>query len=207
MQIKRYFEQSALVRQALTTKGYAYEHQLDYDNQRLEFLGDAVMDLILSEYLFQQPDLSEGQLTRLRASAVCEASFARIAKRFRLDEDLLVAANQPLIDSLLADAFEAFIGAYYLTNGYQMTKEFVVRSIVPLMDLSPERDPKSKLQEKLQARGNVEIKYETLSQTGPDHETVFEVGLLVDGVQVAKGQGRSKKEAQKAAAADYLERL
>ena len=207
MQIKDLLEQSNLVRQALTSKGYAYEHQLGYDNQRLEFLGDAVMELIVSQHLFEQTELAEGELTRLRASAVCEASFARLARRFRLDEELLLASNQPLLDSLLADAFEAFIGAYFLTNGYQVTREFVERSVLPLIDLSPERDPKTSLQEKLQARGISDIRYHTIGQSGPDHDCRFEVELVVAGKPVARGAGRSKKEAQKAAAAGYLETL
>lgn len=207
MQIKDLLEQSNLVRQALTSKGYAYEHQLAYDNQRLEFLGDAVMELIVSQHLFEQTDLPEGELTRLRASAVCEASFARLARRFRLDEELLLASNQPLLDSLLADAFEAFIGAYFLTNDYQVTREFIERSVLPLIDLSPERDPKTSLQEILQARGISDIRYHTVGRIGPDHDCRFEVELVVAGKPVARGVGRSKKEAQKAAAAGYLEML
>lgn len=204
MRIKHYLAQSALVKQALTTKGYAYEHQLDYDNQRLEFLGDAVMELIVSSYLFSQAELDEGQLTRLRSSAVDEDSFSKLARRFKLDEDLRLATGQSLTNSLLADAFEAFIGAYYLSNGFETTREFVERSIMPMIDLSGERDPKTKLQEILQAKGITDIKYHTLAQTGPDHDCQFEVALHISGTEVSRGIGRSKKEAQKAAAADYL---
>ena len=207
MQILRDFKQSALVKQALTTKGYAYEHQLDYDNQRLEFLGDAVMDLIVSQHLFQQTELTEGQLTRLRASAGCEGSFARLARRFKLDEDLLLATGQSMIDSLLADAFEAFIGAYFISKGYEATLEFVENAVLPQIDLSLERDPKTRLQETLQARGISDIQYTTLSRIGPDHDCTFEVALSVSGTEVSRGTGKTKKEAQKAAAADYLKVL
>ncbi|HHT20186.1 MAG TPA: ribonuclease III [Tissierellia bacterium] len=204
MRTKHDLAQPALVKEALTTKGYAYEQQLDYDNQRLEFLGDAVMELIVSDHLFSQTELSEGQLTRLRSSAVDEASFSKLALRFKLDQDLRLATGQRLTPSLLADAFEAFIGAYYLANGFEATKAFVVESIMPLIDLSGERDPKSRLQEMLQAKGITDIKYHTLAQTGPDHDCRFEVALHIAGTEVSRGRGRSKKEAQKAAAADYL---
>lgn len=207
MQIRQFFKESHLIREALTTKGYAYEHHLPYDNQRLEFLGDAVMELIISERLYREVDVPEGDLTRLRSSAVNETSFSQLARRFKLDEELCLATGQKVIDSLLADAFEAFIGAYFLTHGYEATQSFVVQSVLPHLALSDDRDPKTRLQEKLQARGMHDIVYETLAQTGPAHEAEFLVGLYIAGVEVARGQGRSKKEAQKAAAADYLHRL
>lgn len=205
--MEKIFNQLPLLQQALTTKGYAYEHQLDYDNQRLEFLGDAVMELIISEHLYQASELDEGELTRLRASAVCEASFAALARSMGLADQLKLASGQALLDSLLADGFEALMGALFLEHGYGRTKTLVESVIIPQMEFTLARDPKSELQERLQAKGIREIEYVTLGESGPDHCRSFEVGLLIQNEQVSRGTGRSKKEAQKAAAAAYLNML
>lgn len=198
---------ASLAREAFTHKSHANEQALPFDNQRLEFLGDAVMDLILSEELFKDSTLNEGELTRLRASLVCEQSFAKAARSIGIDKRLKVGKGESLRDSILADAFEAFIGAIFLEAGYEGTRAFVLREVYPHLDASAERDAKSLLQEMLQAKGIKDITYKALRESGPAHERIFEVALLIRGEQVATARGKSKKEAQKNAASAYLESL
>lgn len=198
---------ASLAQEAFTHKSHANERGLSVDNQRLEFLGDAVMDLIISEELFKQPHLSEGELTRMRSSLVCEQSFAKSALRIGIQNRLQLGRGENLRDSILADAFEAYIGAIFLELGYEKTREFVLREVYPYLDASEARDPKTTLQELLQARGIKDIRYESLKEWGPAHERTFEVALYVSGKAVATAQGKSKKEAQKLAAASYLESL
>lgn len=198
---------ASLDREAFTHKSYANEQGLTYDNQRLEFIGDAVMDLILSEELFKEKASTEGELTRLRASLVCEKSFAKAARDLGIEQCLKVGRGESMRDSILADAFEAYIGAIFLEAGYERTREFVLHEVYPHLDASAARDAKTLLQEMLQAKGIKDIKYKSLRETGPAHERTFEVALLISGQTVTTAQGKSKKEAQKNAASAYLDRL
>ncbi len=197
--------------QALTHSSFAHERgQRRIHNERLEFLGDAVLELIISDYLYRQyPQLSEGKLTKLRADLVCEASLARIAyglnlgQYMRLGKGEIVGggASRP---SLLADTIEALIGAHYLDRGFEICREKVLELFFPILQELQEghlrRDFKTLLQEFTQARYAVTPGYRIVRESGPDHEKTFAAEVMLAAEVVGAGEGRSKKEAEQAAA-------
>lgn len=197
--------------QALTHSSFAHERgQRRIHNERLEFLGDAVLELIISDYLYlQYPQLSEGKLTKLRADLVCEASLARIAyglnlgQYMRLGKGEIVGggASRP---SLLADTIEALIGAHYLDRGFEICREKVLELFFPILQELQEghlrRDFKTLLQEFTQARYAVTPGYRIVRESGPDHEKTFAAEVMLAAEVVGAGEGRSKKEAEQAAA-------
>lgn len=197
--------------QALTHSSFAHERgQRRIHNERLEFLGDAVLELIISDYLYRQyPQLSEGKLTKLRADLVCEASLARIAyglnlgQYMRLGKGEIVGggASRP---SLLADTIEALIGAHYLDRGFEICREKVLELFSPILQELQEghlrRDFKTLLQEFTQARYAVTPGYRIVRESGPDHEKTFAAEVMLAADVVGAGEGRSKKEAEQAAA-------
>ncbi len=200
-----------LYEQALTHSSYAHEkgHRRTH-NERLEFLGDAVLELIVSDYLYETyPKLPEGKLTKLRADLVCEASLARLAYRLNLGKYLRLGrgeivgggASRP---SLLADAVEALIGALYLDHGLEISRRAVLQLYEPILQELEEgvlrRDYKTLLQEFSQARFSITPVYRIVHESGPDHDKLFEAEVLLSADPVGSGQGRSKKEAEQAAA-------
>lgn len=200
-----------LYEQALTHSSYAHEKGVrGGHNERLEFLGDAVLELIISDYLYQSyPQLSEGKLTRLRADLVCEASLAKLAYLLDLGNCLRlgkgeVAGGGNSRPSLLADTVEALIGALYLDRGLEHCKRYVLRLYEPVFkDLREgvlRQDYKTLLQEFSQARFAVTPEYRIISESGPDHDKVFEAAVLLGSGPVGQGSGRTKKEAEQAAA-------
>lgn len=198
-----------LLNQALTHPTYAFEHNLSSHNQRLEFLGDAVLGLVVAEYLYRAfPSLTEGELTRLRAAIVCEASLAKVARSWGLGELLLLGRGEEQSggserSSNLADALEAVIGSLYLTEGLPAVQKLVLQLLEDnLGDLAPERvvDSKTKLQEWVQGRGPDNVTYCILAEWGPDHAKQFRAGVFYQGRLLATGEGRSKKEAEQEAA-------
>ena len=213
------FGDLSLLDQALSHSSYIRERREENlrDNERLEFLGDAFFDAIIGEALYKMfPDAEEGKLSKMRASIVCEASLAQAARRIELANFLLLGYGEEKNggrqrESILADATEAVVGAIYLDGGYELAKEFVLETFErELEDARAGRfmnkDFKSKLQEELQAAGIHEIKYILEREEGPDHDKTFTVRLEVKGKTAGHGTGKSKKNAEQAAAKNALER-
>ncbi len=210
------FRDLSLLDQALTHTSFANEavHQKVLHNERLEFLGDAVLELSTSTYLFKQfPMLPEGDLTKARAAVVCEAALHRRAAEVGLGSLLLLGHGEQTTGgrerpSILADAFEAVIGALYLDQGWQTASDYVVRQLRQEL-LEVERgqsikDYKTILQELIQRHPGQHIVYELLSATGPDHAKEFKVAVRVNGLAYGMGVGRSKKAAEQNAAQQAL---
>lgn len=207
------FKNQNLIIEALTHKSY----KKPYNNERLEFLGDAVLDLIVGEYLyFQFPDVPEGDLSKLRASLVNEKGFEKLAKLLHLGECIYISLaeennkgrNKP---SLLSNAFEAVMGALYLEGGLDSVKKIVVsllETAYPRIDLDTVfRDYKTTLQEFTQAHQGITPEYILESSSGPDHKKEFEVSVNIRGNQIAVAKGKSKKTAQQNAAKIALKLL
>lgn len=204
------FHNPSLLRQALCHSSYANEHrsQMMQDNERLEFLGDAVLELSSSDFLYHTyPDMPEGKLTRLRASIVCEPTLALCAREFGLPEYLLLGKGEEhtggrMRDSIVSDALEALIGAIYLDGGFANAKEFVERFI--LTDIEHKKlfyDSKTILQEIVQRDfKDQEIRYEIMDEKGPDHAKQFIVQVYIGDTASGAGQGSTKKAAEQEAA-------
>ncbi|MDK2785260.1 MAG: ribonuclease [Bacillota bacterium] len=203
-----------LLAEAVTHASYAYEHNTA-SNERLEFLGDAVLELLVSERLYQAlPEASEGTLTRLRASMVCEPTLARWAGELGLAEALRLGRGEEAQGgrerpALLADAVEALLGAVYLSGGLEPARALVAKLVDPFLSgaRAVPSDYKTELQELLQQTGDVNIEYRVLKSEGPDHARTFTVGLFVNGEERARGKGGSKKEAEQEAACRLLRAL
>ena len=207
------FKNRELIIEALTHKSY----KQSYDNERLEFLGDAVMDLIVGEYLFKKFNKSdEGQLSKIRASLVSETGFTKLAKVLKLGNYLLLSNAEENNggrgkSSLLSNAFEAIIGAIYLEAGLKKVENIAIKLIEDnYQEISLDslfRDFKTTLQELTQARYGVTPEYRVLASRGPDHLKEFEVGVFIQNKEYAKASGKSKKIAQQIAAETALKLL
>ncbi len=205
-----------LLEQALTHSSFTYENRQNglENNQRLEFLGDAVLELVISDYLYRShPALDEGSLTKLRASVVCEASLARAARELGLGSCLLMGKGEGRSGgrerpSILADAFEALLGAVYLDQGLGKAGELAVQFLSPVikdvLEGRLERDYKTELQEFVQQRNGEQVQYVILKEEGPDHHKIFTAGVLYRGKLAGSGTGRSKKDAEQQAAKSAL---
>ena len=213
------FKDSSLLAQAFTHSSYANLHHLS-DNERLEFLGDAILSSIAAEWLYKEnPTLPEGGLTKLRAQAVQGNSLAAAAKRLGLEPHLRHSLNKPnaqATSNLLEQAFEALIGAMFLEMGYEKTKTKVVEWLFNERDAAPSGmsavlthfNPKGKLQELLQPKVSVEeIEYRLKETTGPDHDRKFTVELYVAGKLISTGVAGSKKTAEEKAAGKGFKKL
>ncbi|CEP68359.1 Ribonuclease III [Moorella glycerini] len=194
---------------ALTHPTYAYEHQLPHDNQRLEFLGDAVLGLVIATYLYREfPHLPEGDMTRMRAAMVCEASLAKVARQINLGELLLLGQGEEISGgrqrpSNLADALEAVIGSFYLAGGLKTAQDFILQIFTPALEILKDTgviDSKSALQEFIQQRGPDNVTYKILEEWGPDHAKQYKAGVFYRNRLLATGEGHSKKEAEQEAA-------
>ncbi len=207
------FKDKQLIIEALTHKSY----KKPYNNERLEFLGDAVLDLIVGEFLFEKfPDSDEGILSKTRASLVNENGFTLIAKRIDLGRYLYLSVAEENNkgrekSSLLSNAFEAIIGAIYLEAGLEVVDKIVIKllnEIHPKIDLqSLSRDYKTALQELTQSNHGITPTYELIRSFGPDHQKEFEIAIVLHGDTISTAQGKSKKEAQQKAAKIALEKL
>ena len=212
------FQNITLLQNALTHSSYANErwHNSLMSNERLEFLGDSVLGMLVAEYLYKNfPDRPEGELTRMRADMVCEQALAVVANTIGLGEHLSLGHGEELgggrsRDSILADAVESVIAASYLDGGMAAAKQFVDRFIlsdVPVNKLH-NQDYKTCLQELVQQKKNQTLTYELLGESGPDHNKQFEVAVLLNGEKIGTGVGSSKKRAEQEAARvaiDYLQ--
>ena len=207
------FKQEALLRQALTHSSYAHEKNLKelMDNERLEFLGDAVLEVVSSEFLYKNhPEMNEGQMTKLRASLVCEQSLAGCARQLELGKFLLLGNGEDLTggrerDSILSDAWEALIGAMYLDGGFTSAKEFILKYV--LQDIEHKKlfyDSKTMLQELIQNKYKQTLHYMLLSEEGPDHNKTFTVQAYMNNTPLETGRGRTKKAAEQNAAYQSL---
>jgi ribonuclease III len=212
------FQDPALLRQALTHPSVAHEQcRLVQHNQRLEFLGDAVLGLVLTRELYDKfPVVSEGPLTKARAQMINGHTLAEQARQMSLQDHLILSrgeeANQGRNrDSALADAFEALIGAIFLDGGFEAARGFVLRSfhrafgelaVIPTLD-----NPKGELQEILQAKSPDAPQYEMIRATGPDHDRDFECVVSHGGIELGRGLGKSKKAAESEAAIAALKKL
>ena len=204
-----HFKNKHYLTQALTHSSYANEKKLGKlgSNERLEFLGDAVLELISSDYLYARfTQIPEGELTKKRASLVCEPSLAYCAREFGLPQFLLLGKGEDMTggrnrDSIVSDATEALLGAIYLDGGFANAKEFVLNFI--LNDIEHKQlfyDSKTILQEMIQATAGAHLEYEILREEGPDHHKVFEVRALSGGEELGRGTGGTKKAAEAVAA-------
>lgn len=211
------FQNEGLLRRALTHSSLAVEqHRMGEDNERLEYLGDAVLEHLVSRYLFDaHPEMREGALTRLRSSLVCESALSAAARRLGLGEYLLLSRGEEQCggrdkDSILSDAFEAVLAAVYLDGGLEEAQKLVrqyVLSAETLEKKSSSKDSKTAFQELIHAdhKGR-SIRYELVSESGPDHKKLFTIRVLVDEEEWGTGSGPSKQAAGQAAARMAMER-
>ncbi len=212
------FADASLLETALTHSSYTNECRKETPlacNERLEFLGDAVLQIIVSDYLFSHFETSaEGYLTKFRQHLVCEETLARLAKEIHLGEFLILGKGEEqnkgrLRDSLLANAFEAVLAAIYLDDGHSM--DFLRVFLLGLMkkelaacERNRKGDYKTRLQQLVQQDGHEHLHYEVISESGPDHDKVFEVSAMLNSNPIGRGRGHSKREAEQEAAKEAL---
>jgi ribonuclease-3 len=201
-------------RTAFTHQSYSNEHNVE-NNERLEFLGDAILDFLVADYLYHKyPTESEGKLTKLRAKYVCEKANSEYAIELELNDAFLLGKGESEYggknkQSLLSDLFEAFLGAVYLENGIEKVNEILKKIIFPKIEHSTSFfiDYKSRLQEYFQAESRKTVEYQLIKETGPTHDKTFTMAVIHDNIRLGTGIGKSKKEAEQQAAKDALEKL
>ena len=210
------FTNKELLKTALTHTSYAYEHNIE-SNEKLEFLGDSILEFISSKYIYAKyPKLKEGEMTKVRASVVCEKSLYKVAKLHNFSDFLFLGKSEKLTGgknrpAILADSVEAVIAAMYLDGGLEPADKFIIENLKDEISYSTKhvgvKDHKTVLQEKLQIHGDVNIEYEIIKETGPDHDKNFVAEVKCDGKILATGEGKSKKLAEMEAAKKALENL
>ncbi len=210
------FKNKELLKKALTHTSYAYENKLE-SNEKLEFLGDSILEFISSKYLYNKyQELKEGEMTKVRATVVCEESLYKIAKVHNFGDFLYLGKSEQRTGgknrpAILADSVEAVIAAIYLDGGIEQSEKFIIKNLENEIEKATkhvgDKDYKTVLQEKLQEHGEVKIEYETINESGPDHNKKFEAQVKCNGKILAQGEGKSKKEAQMQAAKKALEQL
>ncbi|HYF12957.1 MAG TPA: ribonuclease III [Candidatus Paceibacterota bacterium] len=211
------FKDPVLLRQAFTHRSYLNEHrgEVEVHNERLEFLGDAVLELIATRFLYEKfPDRNEGELTAYRAALVNAVTCAEIANNLEMNNYLLLSKGESKDTGrargvLLANAFEALVGALYLDQGFDVTQKFIEKHLFPKIDEIIKkklwRDSKSTLQERVQEVEGATPYYAVIRESGPDHDKQFVVGVYAKDALLAQGQGKSKQEAEQDAARVALE--
>lgn len=210
------FKNKGLLKQAFVHRSYLNEHRnLDIaHNERLEFLGDAVLELVVTDFLYHTyPDRTEGDLTSFRAALVNTLTLSGIAASLTMDDYLLLSKGESKDTGrarqyILANTFESVVGALYLDGGYDAAQNFIATHLFPLTERIVEerlwQDAKSHFQEKAQEKAGITPQYTTLREEGPDHDKHFFVGVFLDSEQIAEGEGRSKQEAEQDAAEKAL---
>ena len=196
--------------EAFTHTSYANENQSLESYERLEFLGDAILEFVISEYLYKEKHLPEGIMTKMRARYVCEEALATYAKELKFERDIKLGSgeiSEGPNDTIMADVFEAFIAALYLDKGLDAAKEFILSVVTKYIDKNVDflHDYKSRLQELVQT-DKKSVTYEIISESGPAHDKEFVCQVLVDGIVLGKGSGNSKKHAEQAAAKEALDK-
>ena len=190
---------------ALTHSSYANEHKGCENYERLEFLGDAVLEVVSSEYFYLHTDYKEGEMTKLRANYVCEKALATYAREIGIDKEIKLGHGQVhnLNDTIIADVFEAVVGAIYLDQGFDVVKDYIDKIIIPYInkEMDFNADYKTRLQELVQT-GRKSLEYEVVKETGESHKKTFEVVVKIDDIIYGRGKGSSKKEAEQMAALD-----
>ena len=210
------FKDQELLKKALTHTSYAYEHNVE-SNEKLEFLGDSILEFISSIYLYKNyPKLKEGEMTKVRATVVCEKSLYKVAKKHNFSDFLYLGKSERLSGgenrpAILADSVEAVIAAIYLDSGIEEARKFIIENIKDLIEYASHnvglKDYKTVLQEKLQVNGDIKIEYKIIGESGPDHDKTFVAEVDCEGKKLAEGKGRSKKAAEMEAAKKALENL
>ena len=210
------FKNRELLENALRHTSYAYENHTT-SNEKLEFLGDSILEYVSSEYLFTHyKNLKEGEMTKVRATVVCEKSLYKIVQKHRFDEYIKVGRSERHTHgnkkpAIMADSVEAIIAAIYLDGGMEPAKKFIIENLKDEIEIATknvgDKDYKTVLQEKLQENGEVKIEYSITNESGPDHDKTFEAEVEVNGKVLAKGIGKSKKAAQMQAAKKALENI
>jgi len=210
------FSNKELLKKALTHTSYAYEHNVE-SNEKLEFLGDSILEFVSSVYLFENYfNLKEGEMTKVRATVVCEKSLYKVAKMHNFSDFLYLGKSERQSGgedrpAILADSVEAVIAAMYLDGGLQEAEKFIIENLKNEIEIASknvgQKDYKTVLQEKLQQNGEVEIKYTILREMGPDHDKTFEAQVECNHKKLATGTGKSKKQAEMEAARKALEAL
>ena len=210
------FKDKRLLKEALTHTSYAYEKHID-SNEKLEFLGDSILEFLSSRYLYKNyTQLKEGEMTKLRATVVCEKSLYKIAQKHKFGNYLFLGKSEKINGgnkrpAILADSVEAVIAAIYLDGGLDEADKFIIENLKDEIALASkhvgDKDYKTVLQEKLQEAGDVKIEYEIIKESGPDHNKSFEAQVRFNGKVLARGKGKSKKEAEMHAAKKALEEI
>lgn len=210
------FKNKKFLKTALTHTSYAYENNVE-SNEKLEFLGDSILEFVSSKYLFDNyMKLKEGEMTKVRATVVCEESLYKVALKHNFSDFLNLgkseSSNQAnLSKAILADAVEALIAAIYLDSNHENAKKFIIENLKEAIKTASEnvgnKDYKTVLQEKLQIHGNVNIKYNIISESGPDHNKLFESKVECNGKVLGIGKGKNKKASEMMAAKNALENL
>ncbi len=208
VQIK--FKKLPLLNLAFSHRSYANENSTTDNNEKLEFLGDSILGMIVSEYLYTHlPEMDEGDYARIKSFVVSEDSLSRIAKALKVDNYILIGKGEEYSGgrnkkAILADCMEAIIGAYYLDSGLKAVYPFVIQNLAPeiqkVLDNRHKKDYKTLLQEYVQKQYKSYPRYQVVKRTGPDHNRVFWVEVVIGDEQYGPGKGRNKKEAEQAAA-------
>ena len=209
------FSNKLLLKKALTHTSYANEKHIQ-SNEKLEYLGDSILEFLSSKYLYENyTKLSEGEMTKVRASVVCEESLYQIALKLNFSDFLYLGKSERLHGgrkrpAILADSVEAVIAAMYLDGGLEAAEQFIIKNLKESIEIATQnvgmKDYKTVLQEKLQGKGNVHIEYEIIKESGPDHNKLFEAQVKCNGQVLAIGSGRSKKAAEMEAAGNALKK-
>lgn len=196
------FKNKALLKNALTHTSYAYENHIQ-SNEKLEFLGDSILEFLSSKYIYNNyPKLKEGEMTKVRATVVCEDSLYKIADKHNFSDFLYVGKSERMHQgnrkiAIMADSVEAVIAAIYFDSGLEEAEKFIISNLKEEIEIATKnvgiKDHKTVLQEKLQVNGNVNIKYEIINETGPDHDKTFTAEVKLDGKVLAVGKGKTKK--------------
>jgi len=213
------FKNMELIDIALTHSSFAHEARdgITKNNERLEFLGDAVLELVISSFIFKNfTELPEGELTKLRASVVCETSLSKISRRLKVGNYIKLGKGEENTggrerDSILADTFEAIIGAIYLDGGISEAEKFIISnmkdSIFEMKDSFKMNDCKTYLQELIQKNSKSPIEYDVIDEIGPAHNKKFIVHVVHDNLVLGSGEGKSKKEAEQNAAYNAIKKI
>lgn len=208
------FKDKNLLKNALTHTSYANEHNLE-SNEKLEFLGDSILEFISSDYMYNKyKNLKEGEMTKVRASVVCEKSLHKVALLHNFSDFLFLGKSEMVTGgnkrpAILADSVEAVIAAIYIDGGLEPAKKFIIDNLKNSIEIATKnvgkKDYKTVLQEELQKNGEVKIEYKIINESGPDHDKTFEAEVCLNGKVLATGKGKSKKEAEMHAAKKALE--
>lgn len=210
------FKDKSLIEEALTHTSYANENNVK-SNEKLEFLGDSILEFISSKYLYKKfPNLNEGELTKVRATVVCEESLYEIAKKHDISKYIKVGRSERgnggnHRPAILADSIEAIIAAIYFDGGLDQAERFIIDNLENAMNVASQnvgvKDHKTVLQEKLQKNGDIDIQYRIIDEQGPDHNKTFTAEVTLNGKVLAVGSGKSKKHAEMQAAQKALQNL